>query len=244
MESKSNLPIFGLMLALGLVAASYLVSDAMRDVKMSHQIIKVRGYAEVEVESDFVIWTIELAARGTELATSYEALETSRAETLAFLEQRAIAAGTVQLQSVRTEEVHRRDEKGHATNVIESYRLSQKIEVSSRDVEQIARVATEISDLIKQDIEIRSEAPAYYYSAVNDLKSQLLVAATEDARARAGTLAEGSGVRLGALKAARQGVFSVRSASATSISSDFAYDDVGSIAKKVTAVVTVDYAMK
>ncbi len=39
--------------------------------------------------------------------------------------------------------------------------------------------------------------PTYYQLTVNDLKSQLLVAATEDARERARTLAEGSGVRLG-----------------------------------------------
>ncbi len=86
--------------------------------------------------------------------------------------------------------------------------------------------------------------PTYYQLTVNDLKSQPLIAATEDARERARTLAEGSGVRLGALKEARQGAFSVRSAGATSIPSDHAFDDVSSIAKKVTAVVTVDYAMR
>ncbi len=244
MESRNNLSIFGLMLALGLVVSSYLVSDAVRDVKMSHQIIKVRGYAEVEAEADFVVWKVTLAARGTRLADSYEVLEKSRAEALAFLEERTIAANAVQLQAVRTQEIKGRDEKGRSTNAVEGYRLTQNVEVSSSDVHLVARVATEISDLIKQGIEIQATEPAYYYSGVNDLKSQLLVAATEDARERARTLAEGSGVRLGALKAARQGAFSVRSASATSISSEQAFDDVSSIAKKVTAVVTVDYAMR
>ncbi len=244
MESRNNLPLFGLTLALGLVVASYLVTDAMRDIKMSHQIIKVRGYSEVEVEADLAVWRVELTGRGEDLAASYEVLEKSRVAVLAFLEREAIPADAIQLETVRTFEVHRKNEKGHQTNVIEGYRLLQDIEVSSRDVQHVARLATELSDLIKQGLEIGSQAPSYYYSAVNDLKSQLLVAATEDARERARTLAEGSGVRLGVLKAARQGAFSVRSASATSISSDHAYDDVKSIAKKITAVVTVDYAMK
>ncbi len=37
---------FGLILALGRVISTYLVTDALRDIRMSHQIIKVRGYAE------------------------------------------------------------------------------------------------------------------------------------------------------------------------------------------------------
>ena len=71
----------------------------------------------------------------------------------------------------------------------------------------------------------------YYYSKVNDLKSELLTEATQDARMRAKTLAAGSGVKLGFPKAARQGSFSIRSAKSTNISSDDTY----SITKKITA---------
>ena len=85
--------------------------------------------------------------------------------------------------------------------------------------------------------------PRFYYTQVNELKSELLVAATKDARNRAQTLAEGSGVKLGLLRAARQGVFSVRSADSSSIS-ERSGNDVSSISKKVSSVVTVDYAMQ
>ena len=57
------------------------------------------------------------------------------------------------------------------------------------------------------------------------------------------TLAEGSGVNLGPLRAARQGVFSVISGDVSGIS-ETSKDNVSAISKKVTAVVTVDYAMK
>jgi len=57
-------------------------------------------------------------------------------------------------------------------------------------------------------------------------------------------IAAGSGVKLGFLKAARQGSFSIRSAKSTNISSEDTYDDTCSIAKKITAIVTVDYSMK
>ena len=57
------------------------------------------------------------------------------------------------------------------------------------------------------------------------------------------TLAEGSGVGLGPLRAARQGAFSVLPAGAGSVPEDTC-DDTSSIPKKLTAVVTVDYAMR
>ena len=85
--------------------------------------------------------------------------------------------------------------------------------------------------------------PGYYYTRVNELKSTLLVEATKDARMRAKTLAEGSDANLGPRRAARQGIFSVQSADASSIA-EKADDDVSSIPKKITAVVTFDYIMR
>ena len=51
--------------------------------------------------------------------------------------------------------------------------------------------------------------PRYYYTQVNELKSELLVAATKDARTRAQTLAEGSGVAIGGHSVQRVREYSV-----------------------------------
>ena len=145
--------------------------------------------------------------------------------------------------SVSVNERRKRAENGYDTNEIEFFELSQKIEVKSQDVQNISKLSTEIAALIGEGIALSSGMPSYYYTRVNELKGELLITATQDARERAKTLAEGSGVSLGVLRAARQGVFSVRAADASGIS-EKSTDDVSSISKKVTALVTVDYAMK
>jgi hypothetical protein len=236
--------VFGFTLALGLVVSTYMVTDALRDIRMSHQIIKVRGYAEIRVDSDFAIWNITVKARDKNMAEGYSTLESHHETVLGFLKNNGVKAEEINLSSVQVRERKKRDEKGHETSEIDSFELSQGIEVNSRDVANISTILTTIANLLKAGVEVHPASPRYYYSGVNNLKSQLLVEATKDARERARTLAEGSGVQLGALKAARQGVFSVRSANSTNISSEQSRDDVSSIAKKVTAVVTVDYAMK
>ena len=234
---------FGFILSLALVISTFLVTDAMRDIRMSHQIIKVRGYAETPVESDMAIWGITVKARDRDVIAAYNVLEEHLRNVLDFLQENQVATEEINVGSVSVTERRKRAENGYDTNEIEFFELSQVIRVKSSDVHNIAKLATSIASLYREGTGLRSGTPSYYYTHVNALKSELLIAATQDARARAQTLAEGSGVNLGPLRAARQGVFSVRAADASGIS-EKSTDDVSSISKKVTALVTVDYAMK
>lgn len=241
-NAKAIIP-FGFLLALGLVISTHLATDAMRDIRMSHQIIKVRGYAETPVESDVAMWSITVKARSGDIAKAYSVLAKHREEVLDFLNENHVAAQQIKIFSVDVEEHKKLTDKGHKTSQTETFELSQTLRIKSRDVQKIAKISTAIADLLGEGIDLQARMPRYYYTQVNELKSDLLVAATKDARLRAQTLAEGSGVELGPLRAARQGVFSVRSADASSVS-ERSGDDVSSISKKVTAIVTVDYAMQ
>ena len=241
-NAKAIIP-FGFLLALGLVISTHLVTDAMRDIRMSHQIIKVRGYAETQVESDLAMWYITIKARDRNMAKAYSVLAAHREKVLDFLKENGVEAQQIKILSVDVDEHKKRTEKGHETSETEAFKLSQIFEVKSRDVQKISRISTTVTDLLGKGIDLQAGMPRYYYTRVNELKSDLLVAATKDARLRAQTLAEGSGVELGPLRAARQGVFSVRSADSSSVS-ERSGDDVLSISKKVTSIVTVDYAMQ
>ena len=241
-NAKAIIP-FGFLLALGLVISTYLVTDAIRDIRMSHQIIKVRGYAETPVESDLAMWRITIKAKCRDMEDAYSDLARHREKVLDFLKDSGVEAQQIKIFSVDVDEHKKLTEKGHKTSKTETYELSQRVEVKSKDVQKVSKISTAIADLLGRGIDLQAGMPRYYYTRVNELKSELLVAATKDAQMRAQTLAEGSGVELGPLRAARQGVFSVRSADSSSVS-ERSGDDVSSISKKVTAIVTVDYAMQ
>ena len=241
-NAKAIIP-FGFLLALGLVISTHLVTDAMRDIRMSHQIIKVRGYAETQVESDLAMWSITVKAKDRDMEEAYSVLAEHREEVLDFLKENGVEAQETKILSADVDEHKKLTEKGHKTSKTETFELSQRIEVKSRDVQKISNISTAVTDLLGEGINLQARMPRYYYTQVNELKSELLVAATKDARTRAQTLAEGSGVKLGLLRAARQGIFSVRSADSSSIS-ERSGNDVSSISKKVSSVVTVDYAMQ
>ena len=239
---KALIPL-GLILALGLVLSAYLVTNLARDILMAHQIIKVRGYAEIPVESDLASWQITVKAKDSNVAYAYPVLTAHREEVLTFLDENGVKSEEIRINPVQVRERKKRTEKGHETSEIEAFQLTQNITVRSKDVHNISRMSTSIADLLGRGVNLKTEMPSYSYTGVNTLKSTLLVEATKDARMRAKTLAEGSGANLGSLRAARQGIFSVQSADASSIDEE-AGDDVSSIAKKITAVVTFDYIMR
>ena len=115
---------FGLILALGLVISTYLVTDALRDIRMSHQIIKVRGYTETSVESDMVIWYITVKARDRNMAEAYTVLAEHRGKVLNFLRNNQVEAEEIRIRAVSVNERRRRAENGHETNEIEFFELS------------------------------------------------------------------------------------------------------------------------
>lgn len=241
-NAKALIPL-GLILALGLVISTYLVTKFAREVVMAHQIIKVRGYAEIPVESDLAIWHITVKAKDKDLAKAYPVLASHREAVIAFLKENGMKSDETKIFPVQVREHNVRAENGNETSEIEAFQLSQDITVNSKDVHNISKIATSIAELLGRGVNFTTEMPGYYFTGVNALKSTLLVEATKDARTRAKTLAEGSEANLGPLRSARQGIFSVQSAYSSSIAEE-ASDDVWSIAKKVTAVVTFDYIMR
>ncbi len=243
MQTGKTLIPFGLTMTVALVLSTYLVTDAMRDIRMSHQIIKVRGYAETPVRSDLAQWNIAVKSSNRNIAEAYRTLAEHRTSVLEFIRSNGLQDADVQIGSVSVSEQRKRSEKGQLTNEIESYELSQTVNINHTNVNSVAKASPQIQKLLGQGVELHAGAPMYFYTRVNELKSHLLTEATKDARERAKTLAEGSGTKLGPLRAARQGAFSVRASDATGIS-EYASEDTSSIGKKVAAVVTVDYAMK
>ena len=241
-NAKALIPL-GFLLALGLVISTYLVTNVVRDILMANQIIKVRGYAEIDVESDLAIWQITVKAKDRNMAKAYPVLAAHRKKVLAYLEENGVKLEEIKIIPVQVREHKKRTEKGYETSETEAFQLSQDITVKSKDVHNISRIATSIADLLGRGVNLKTEMPGYYYTRVNELKSTLLVEATKDARMRAKTLAEGSDANLGPLRAARQGIFSIQSADASSIA-EKADDDVSSIPKKITAVITFDYIMR
>lgn len=230
----------GACIALGLVASAALISSAAIEVKRENNALQVKGFAQRAIESDLAIWSGSFTTRSAKLESAYQALEEDRKTVVELL--RHAGAGEHELQPVHMAVVYGRNEKGHRTNAIEGYTLTQTVKLTSKDIDRVERISQQAAGLVKVGVEFSSNRPQYLYTQLGALKIEMLSAATADARRRAQTLAEQSGGALGSLLSARQGVFQITSAHSTEVS-DYGRNDTSSRQKSIKAVVTVRFAV-
>jgi hypothetical protein len=241
-QSLVLLVIFSVSLPVAVVLSTHLARRSFERVKLRDQTVTVKGYAERPITADRGTWSADLSVRHEQIAQGYTELEEGRKKLLAYLSRQGFKADAVEMGPVDIRTLYSRDEKGNLTNTIEGYVLNQGFAVSSSEVQRIAGVAREASDLLREGIELDAHQPVYLYTKLDEAKLQMLGEATANARARADALVSHSTTRIGALRSASQGVFQITPAFSTD-TSDSGYNDTTSIEKVIKAVVTLEFAL-
>jgi hypothetical protein len=138
--------------------------------------------------------------------------------------------------------LHKQNENGGESSEIMAYSLRQSVDVRSNDVDKIAQIAREATELINQGILLESGSPQYSFTRLGDLKIEMLGEAAKDAKTRAEKIAASTGNSIGAVRSARMGVMQITAADSTEVS-DAGISDTSSIDKDVTAVVNISFAV-
>ena len=242
-QATAGFLALGVALAIGLVLAAWIVSSSLERIKLAGDKITVKGYAEERVVSDAGTWRAIVSVRAPDLPTAYSKLEQDSGRVQQFVASVAGAdASKLQPGTVNTQTLFEFGPGGVQTGRILGYELSRTFEYSSADVKQIGAVAAGSSRLISEGVALNSMPPQYFYSELNDVKVRLIGAATKDSLLRAQQFAANSGVEVGALRSASQGVFQITSPNSTE-TADYGSYDTSTVEKLVKAVVTVEYAV-
>lgn len=250
-ESKSFsgvLSQFGLGVALGIatIACTAIVAKTYIKVKESQNYIQVKGYAEKPIVSEDGIWSGTIHAEHANPTEAYKLLDQVKERTLGLLSKEGYEPQQINLYSIDRYEMHKKTPDGqYETNEIELYKLSQNIEVYSKDVNKIAELPNKINELNLQGFNVSAGHLRFYYPSdkLDQLKVALLAEASKRARERAEQFATSSGNCIGKLLNARQGVFQVTAPNSSDIS-DYGVYDTSSIDKVVKIVVTMTFNVK
>ena len=241
-ENNNYLFNIGTTLAVGLVLSSLIFGWFYSNKQKGDEAITVTGSAKRRISSDLVVWSAGVSAQSSTLTDAYKQLSESTPRIKEYLLGKGIPESQMTVSSITTTTLHGRDSDGNETGQITGYTLSQQIEVRSNDVAKIGQIAREATELINQGILIESSAPKYYYTALGDLKIEMLGEAAKDAKERAERIAQSTGNSIGAVRSARMGVLQITAADSTDVS-DYGVYDTSTIEKDMTAVVNVSFAV-
>jgi hypothetical protein len=226
-------------LAIAAVVTGFVVADAIREVKKRRDTITVTGSAREPIRADLATWRISVRAQAADGAAAARRLRRDVAQARSFLRGGGFTGTAVREPPLTTADVTRRV---GPRRFVPEYRLTQRFDVSTRDVARLERVAAGVSALLARGVAVSVGSISYVSTRLTEARFRALEAATKNARDRAERLVEGLGSDLGPVRSATVGVFQIVPRNSTEIS-DYGVNDTTSPEKDVIAVVTVTFAV-
>ena len=242
MKKIAQFSIAAVILALGLILSSALLSKLFVNIKHEKE-IAVKGYAEKNIVSDQATFYCSYSAQKPTMVEAYEKLQANKKIIIEYLRDKGIKSEEIDVEEIDTTKIYEKDLEGNDTNEVQYYLVRQGIKIRSKNVKLVRGISREITELIKNGVDISAYSPCFFVSNLDEIKIELLAKATKDGHQRAMTLANNSGGKVGVLRSAKQGVFQITAPNSTAISGYGEYD-TSTINKTIKAVVTLEYSIE
>jgi len=197
--------------ALTILITSLILTGAYKSRFNYNNIISVTGLGSTDFVSDLIVWSGSFTKKNIDLQTAYVELNKDRNTIKQHLLSKGILPDEIVFTSVniKKEYNYTKNRDGNRKSRFTGYKLSQRIQIESQEVDKIENVSREVTELINYGVEFNSQNPQYYYTKLAELKIEMIAEATKNARLRAEKIAENSGAKLGDLKNAKMGIFQI-----------------------------------
>jgi uncharacterized protein len=229
-----------LSLGIAVVLTAKIFANTIHARSHIHDTIAITGSARKPISSDLVRWSLSVSSTAPKPSQAARHLRTDVAAIHRFLVGEGIPAPAISPAVVTSEELV--EQLPHHRRKI-SYRVSQRLDVSTREIDVVEQAASGVGGLLERGITVSAEPLEYISTELTRAKLDALQAATEDARRRAEILVDGLGGKLGAMRSTSLGVYQITPRDSTDVS-DYGINDTSSREKDVNAVVTAMFAVK
>lgn len=229
---QSRLWLAAAILATGMVAGSVILANSLIKFRAMERVVQVKGLSEREVAADTVIWPIKFNEVDNNLTTLVANLERKNEQIQAFLKLQGFSQKEI---TVAVPQIVDRQAGFYDPNANQlRYTASSTVTVYSSNVDLVHQAMAKLLELSKTGIAIAGQdydsKPEFIFSGLNELKPGMIEEATRNAREVATKFAADSDSKLGKIKTASQGQFSIADR-----------DSNTPYIKKVRVVATVDY---
>ena len=195
----------------GLVVLGLMIPRAVSVYRSYDRTVDVKGLCEREVKADRVIWPITYKVMADDIRSIYSQLDGSVATIKDFLLSGGISEDEISV-SVPSVSDKLANEYGENQRTFR-YIAKNVVTVCTDKVDMVLALMARQSELLKKGIVTESNdwenRVEFSYEGLNDIKPEMIEIATMNAREAAQKFAKDSGSRLGKIKTANQGTFSI-----------------------------------
>ncbi|MFH1003933.1 MAG: SIMPL domain-containing protein [Bacteroidota bacterium] len=248
MENK-RIIFYSFVIIIGLTINAIIIGGAIKRFKKEDRFVSVKGFSEREVKSDFAVWTIQMRVANNDLSEGSKSINETKNKVISFLMKNGIDQKEIIQKDLIVNDKKAQD---YDNNIGDSYRfiIDKIIQVRSTNIDRIQNVSGMTDELLNVGVILSKNYESsvkYIYTKLNEIKPLMLTEATRNAKNAAIQFAKESDTRLGNLKKANQGLFSIIDRDEfLSGQSDGSYYQAScaDIYKKVRVVVSVDYSIE
>ncbi|MDE1513962.1 MULTISPECIES: SIMPL domain-containing protein [Vibrio] len=203
--------VLGLSLIIGLATLGFLVQQMAVKFKEYERVVTVKGLSEREVLADTVIWPIQFSVADNQLATLFNTVDQQTQLITQYLVQQGIDRNAISLSAPAV--IDKKAQQYGEDRAEFRYLATQTITVYSKQVEKVRNIVSDIGQLGKQGVVFNQDPynnrVEFSFSALNEIKPDMIEQATKQAREVAQKFAKDSQSTLGKIKTASQGQFSI-----------------------------------
>ncbi len=210
-EKKSySIIILGVLLLLAIIGAAFISFASVIKFKTMDRTVTVKGLSEREYEANIVIWPIKFSETDNNLTNLYNKIETKTKQVENFLLNNGITKEEISFSAPKIidkqADIYRQQKENETRFIAE-----QTITIYSQQVKKMRKLMSQISQLGKKGIVFTSNnyEIEYKFTKLNEIKPQMIEEATKNAREVANKFANDSESKLGKIKNAKQGQFSI-----------------------------------
>ncbi len=227
--------IEALIIAIALVIMGLLLKHGIDGFSGRDRTVNVKGLSEMEVPADKVTWPLVYKEIGNNLQDLYVRINRNNKTLVDYLISNGISEEEIGINA--PEIIDMSAERYSTTPAPYRYNVTSVITVSSTKVDLVRKLIADQGELLKQGIAITGGEyrynTVYSFTGLNDIKPPMIEEATRNARAAAMKFAQDSGSKLGKIKNASQGQFTISDR-----------DENTPYIKNVRVVTTVNYYLK
>jgi hypothetical protein len=204
--------VLGICIFLGLSVLGYRIGSSALEIKQFERSVSVKGLAEREVSADIAIWPIQFTRASNDLAELYESLEKDTKLIVDFLGSNGFSSQEITLSPPAiTDKLAQH--YGNNSVVELRYSATRSVTLYSERIEVVRTAMNKLVDLGKQGIVFSGDnfqnRTEFLFTGLNEVKPAMVEEATRKAREVAEKFAKDSESKLGKIKRARQGQFSI-----------------------------------
>jgi hypothetical protein len=224
--------VLGVFIFFGLAVLGFFVGSGFIKFKEFERSVTVKGLSEKEYPANIALWPIQFIVSNNDLKTLYESMEQDAYEISNFLRANGFKNNEI---TASPPEIVDKLAQGYEKSKIEfRYSATQTITVYSKQIKSVRFTMNKLAELGKKGIVFTNggyqNTTEYLFTRLNEIKPEMVEEATTKAREVAIKFAKDSNSKLGKIKKARQGQFSINER-----------DKNNPHIKKVRVVSTIEY---